>query len=269
MAKVRIICGDFPQGDASLSFLQLTMPAAKGHLLGENINLVELEDIQIASAERVSKLEEKSLWPESLENVLRKFEASVVTANKKEIVFVGVFADGRKILASAKNEIYEKILNDWEEANKRFKREADKTPEDKERERKGGMVIGGLVVAGIIAIIIFIGRPDSQPTPESQPIDEDALQQLRVVDDAYLLCESFEATGLTTDCEVKGWGLTVDVRIDTSGSEARKICTGVADMLAQKTHSFASFASSAGRPWKLRIFSPYSSEHPIAICNLR
>ena len=86
--------------------------------------------------------------------------------------------------------------------------------------------------------------------------------QADVVDDAYRLCAALEGTGLTTECEVKGWGSTVDVRIDTSSPEARKICTSTADMMAQMTRSFAG-------KWKLRIFSPYSGEHPIAICNLR
>jgi hypothetical protein len=83
-----------------------------------------------------------------------------------------------------------------------------------------------------------------------------------VVDDAYRLCSALERTGLTTECEVKGWGSTVDVRIATSGSEARKICSGVVDMMANQTGSF-------NGNWKLQIFSPYSGDHPIASCTLR
>ena len=86
--------------------------------------------------------------------------------------------------------------------------------------------------------------------------------QADAVDDAYWLCAALERTGLTTECEVKGWGSTVDARIDTSSYEARKICISVADMMAQKTRSFDG-------EWKLQIFSPYSGETPIAICNLR
>jgi hypothetical protein len=82
------------------------------------------------------------------------------------------------------------------------------------------------------------------------------------VDNAYRLCAAMDKTGLTTECKVSGWGSTVDVRMDTSGAEARKICAGVVDMMAQQKHSFAS-------KWKLRIFSPYSSEHPIAVCTLK
>lgn len=83
-----------------------------------------------------------------------------------------------------------------------------------------------------------------------------------VIDDAYRLCKAMEATGLTTECEVKGWGSTVDVTIDTSGSEGRKICAGVADMMAKQTRTFAG-------KWKLRIFSPFSGQRPIAVCTLR
>ncbi len=83
-----------------------------------------------------------------------------------------------------------------------------------------------------------------------------------VIDDAYRLCTTFENTGLSTECEVKGWGSTVDVTIDTNGVEARKICAGVVDMMAEQTRTFAG-------KWKLRIFSPYSGERPIAVCTLR
>jgi hypothetical protein len=82
------------------------------------------------------------------------------------------------------------------------------------------------------------------------------------VDNAFRLCAVFEKTGLTTECKVSGWGSTVDVRMDTSGAEARKICISVVDLMAQQKLSFAG-------KWKLRIFSPYSGEHPIAVCTLK
>ena len=83
-----------------------------------------------------------------------------------------------------------------------------------------------------------------------------------VVEDAYRLCATFENTGMSTECKVSGWGSTVDVTIDTNGGEARKICAGLVEMMAEKTRSFAG-------KWKLRIFSPYSGERPIAVCTLR
>jgi len=82
-----------------------------------------------------------------------------------------------------------------------------------------------------------------------------------VIDDAYKLCSTLEGTGLTTGCKVNRRGSTVDVRIATSGSGARDICSGVVDMMAKQTRSFKG-------KWKLQIFSPYSGEHPIASCTL-
>lgn len=79
-------------------------------------------------------------------------------------------------------------------------------------------------------------------------------------DDAFRLCRTMESTGLTTECVVNG--RTIDVTIDTNGGEARKICAGVVNQMAQTTRSFA------GR-WKLRVLSPYSGEKAIAVCTLQ
>lgn len=81
------------------------------------------------------------------------------------------------------------------------------------------------------------------------------------VSNAYGVCAAMESTGLITRCDVKGWGKSVDMRMDTSSSEARKICSGVADMLGKKGPSLRA------NKWKLRIFSPYSGDEPIAVCN--
>jgi hypothetical protein len=84
-----------------------------------------------------------------------------------------------------------------------------------------------------------------------------------VTDDAYKICAAFDATGLAAGCEVKGGRHTIDAVIDTTGAEARKICAGMVDMVAKQTSSFR------GSDWKLRIFSPYSGERPIAVCVLK
>ncbi len=67
---------------------------------------------------------------------------------------------------------------------------------------------------------------------------------------------------MATDCDVSVTQRSVDVRIDTTGSEARKMCAGTVRMLAEHTRSFRG-------EWRLRIFSPYSGDHPIATCRLR
>lgn len=71
-----------------------------------------------------------------------------------------------------------------------------------------------------------------------------------------------EGTGLTTECEVSGYHSRVDVTIDTTGFEARKICAGVAEQMAKAGADFQG-------KWKLRILSPYSGDRAIAVCQLR
>lgn len=82
------------------------------------------------------------------------------------------------------------------------------------------------------------------------------------VDNAYRLCSVFDGTGLLSKpCDVSGWNQAVDVSMDTSSSEARKICSSVADMMAQKNIRF-------DRGWKIRIYSPFSNGNTIATCSL-
>lgn len=90
---------------------------------------------------------------------------------------------------------------------------------------------------------------------------EDALAN-DTVDNAFKLCHAMEATGLLSDkCEVSGRHQTVSMVMDTSASEARKICVGMSTVLIEKGLSF-------DRGWKLKIYSPYSGNRSIAMCNL-
>ena len=82
------------------------------------------------------------------------------------------------------------------------------------------------------------------------------------VGDAHRLCKAMESTGLTTNCDVSGYHSRVDVTIDTTGAEARKICVGVADQMAKAGANFQG-------KWKLRVLSPYSGDKAIAVCQLK
>ena len=79
---------------------------------------------------------------------------------------------------------------------------------------------------------------------------------------AIVICEGLKSTGNATNCEVNHFGLLVDATIDTNSIEAKKICVGVASEAAKYNSSF-----NDGK-WKLRIFSPYSGDKPIAVCSL-
>ncbi len=112
-----------------------------------------------------------------------------------------------------------------------------------------------LVILSTIFFLSGCGNSDSGSERTSR-------ETANPVNDAYKVCNAFERTGLTTQCEVSGWNSTIDVTIDTTGAEARKMCPGIVDMVAKLTRSFAG-------KWKLQIFSPYSGERPIAVCRLR
>jgi hypothetical protein len=83
-----------------------------------------------------------------------------------------------------------------------------------------------------------------------------------VFDNAVKVCRAIEHTGMSTECTTSGYHQAVDVRFNTNAAEAQKICPGIVDVIAQGGLSFAS-------KWKLRIFSPYSGDHPIAVCTLK
>lgn len=119
--------------------------------------------------------------------------------------------------------------------------------------------LGGLtVVAIIIGGIYFFVQSD----------DKESIERgSTVVDDAYRACSAMEGTRLITTCEVSGWDSTVDVRIDTNGAEARKICVEAVKMIRKISTKFTE-SKRAGIEWRLRIFSPYSSDRPIAACTL-
>lgn len=82
------------------------------------------------------------------------------------------------------------------------------------------------------------------------------------VENAYSVCSVFDRTGLLSEpCSVSGWHSAIDVKMDTSGTEARKICDGVVRMIHQKGIRFA-------KGWKIRIYSPFSGKSTLAQCSL-
>jgi hypothetical protein len=81
-------------------------------------------------------------------------------------------------------------------------------------------------------------------------------------ENAHGLCRAMEETGATTECTVNAWGSSVDARVAMNAAEARRFCAGVVAMLVRQQASFQ-------ERWKLRLFSPYSGDHPIAVCPLK
>ncbi|MSR08430.1 MAG: hypothetical protein EXR82_02700 [Gammaproteobacteria bacterium] len=79
---------------------------------------------------------------------------------------------------------------------------------------------------------------------------------------AYLVCDIFEKTGISTECQASNVTSTVDVILATTGEEAQQVCLVVADRMAQMGRAF-------GGRWQLRIFAPDRAAEPLAACALR
>lgn len=109
---------------------------------------------------------------------------------------------------------------------------------------------GTLLLLGAMALTACGHKPEADAKGSSGPDP---------VGDAYKVCQAFTNTGMTTECNVGGFASTIDVRMDMNSEEARKTCVGAVELVGKQTPSLA------GR-WKLRIFSPYSGDHPIAVC---
>jgi hypothetical protein len=86
-------------------------------------------------------------------------------------------------------------------------------------------------------------------------------KEMHPADAAAYLCFRMEKTGLTTECEVSGWGETVEIRLDMGGAEARKLCPQLAKIALSKSRALAG-------KWQIKLFSPYSGKHPIAVCRI-
>lgn len=82
------------------------------------------------------------------------------------------------------------------------------------------------------------------------------------LENAYVLCDIFEKTRISTDCKASNVTSTVDVIIDTDGTEAAKVCAVIVNNMVQTGRSF-------GGQWQLRIFAPDRADQPLAACTLR
>ncbi len=80
------------------------------------------------------------------------------------------------------------------------------------------------------------------------------------VDYAFRICNVVERTGMAIDCKVNTF--SVDITMDTIGSEGKKICEDLSKFMSTQTKVFK------GSRWQIKIISPYSNGTPIAKCKL-
>jgi hypothetical protein len=87
---------------------------------------------------------------------------------------------------------------------------------------------------------------------------EDAIG--RSVNNAYRLCAAFDQMGiLSKKCDVSGWHESVDISVATTAADALSFCR----QLSKAVH-----LGEFEQGWTLRIFSPYSGDNTIGICDL-
>ena len=120
------------------------------------------------------------------------------------------------------------------------------------------MLLGALIVG--IHWIRSDGKEDFQPR-------ETSVVNNSVVNDAFRVCTAFRQTGLTTECKVLTYQRSIDVSINTNELEARKMCTGIVEMVTGLSDQFA-LSRLAGAPWELRISSPFDKDFHLATCDL-
>jgi hypothetical protein len=82
------------------------------------------------------------------------------------------------------------------------------------------------------------------------------------LENAYVVCDIFEKTRISTECKASNVTSTVDVIINTDVTEATKVCSVIANNMGQTGRTF-------GGQWQLRIFSPDRADEPLAACRLR
>ena len=82
------------------------------------------------------------------------------------------------------------------------------------------------------------------------------------LENAYYVCDIFEKTGISTECQVEHVVHQVNVKVETSEADAQNICAVITQKLAEKKRYF-------GGDWKLRVLSPEQSTTPLAECPLR
>ena len=109
-------------------------------------------------------------------------------------------------------------------------------------------VLIAVVVVGWGIYSVFGSSDAEKPNQEDAKIAQDMAAARKV-------CAAFESTGeLTEKCSVSGYN--IDIHVDLTTEYAQALCTNISlrDVLKDPR-------------WTVRIFSPYSGDHPVATCS--
>lgn len=112
MAKITVHAGDFLKGEGQFSFGVLNLKTNEKKFMGENILLTELESIEVASEENVKKIGGTIGWGAAGALALGPvglLAGLLLGGKKKDVTFVALFKDGRKLLATTDSKSFTKL----------------------------------------------------------------------------------------------------------------------------------------------------------------
>ena len=112
MAKVKVLAGDFLEGNGEYSWGSLVLKTKEHSWAGETIPLTKLETVEIATEESVKKIGGTVGWGAAGAVILGPvglLAGLLLGGKKKEITFVAKFKDGRKLLAQTDSKTFTKL----------------------------------------------------------------------------------------------------------------------------------------------------------------
>lgn len=103
--------------------------------------------------------------------------------------------------------------------------------------------------------------PNARAATNNKP---SAQKERSIVDEAYGICAILTSVGATTcDVEVNIFSASyIDATVPTNVADAQKVCANFMRLTREPGSPFI------GRGWKLKLFSPFSGNRPIAACTL-
>ncbi|HFU75176.1 MAG TPA: hypothetical protein ENK91_15675 [Bacteroidetes bacterium] len=112
MAKIKVLAGDFLEGDSEYSWGSLVLKTEEHSWVGETISLNQLDTVDIATEESVKKLGGTVGWGAAGAVILGPvglLAGLLLGGKKKEVTFVAKFKDGRKLMASTDSKTFTKL----------------------------------------------------------------------------------------------------------------------------------------------------------------
>ena len=112
MGKIKVHAGDFPHTAAGVYGNTFTFPKTQGFGI-DKVPLSELISVEVASEENVKKIGGSVGWGVAgavLLGPLGLLAGLLGGGRKKEVTFVAVFKDGRRLLATTDSKTYTQLL---------------------------------------------------------------------------------------------------------------------------------------------------------------